>query len=460
MPWATLADLPERLREAISDYSDAEKELWLQVVNRCMEREVADEGACIAAAHKAVKLHRDGYENAGLVDNSELGGSAPEWVELAQIGVWLGNPQQPEVVTPRHLQSALSNFERHQEAANNDVCIDYHHQTTMAKVNPGPSAPAAGWIEDMELRQNGQSLWGKVSWTDKAHDLIENNEYRYLSPVLAFDAPDRVSGADKLMQLQCAGLTNTPFMTSLAALNEERIDNDTDQDQDTNGGMDAAGERAREGIFTGGEDMTILEKLAELRNQDPAEVAETLGLEAGADADDDDVLEALSGLPETIDELEGELEEQQPVSEPVANALDLDPDTDQRGVLTKIGRMQMGSDLSPVANALDLGGDADVSEMITAIESLKNEHEEDEAAKLVENAVELGKVPPAKKDYLLRLAQTDMEAAREVINSMPSQTDLQAGDKDTNAGGRPTLTDTEHVVCGQLGVSEDEYARV
>jgi len=456
MSWATLGNLPGRLKEAIADYSDTEKELWLEVVNRCLEREGADESACIKAAHEAVRLHREGYENAGLVDNSELDGSAPEWVELAQIGVWLGNPQRPEVITPQHLESALVNFERHQAAANNDVCIDYHHQTSLAKVNPGPSAPAAGWVKDMELRNGGKSLWGQVNWTSRAEELIENGEYRYLSPVLAFETPDRVSGAPQHMQLQCAGLTNTPFMTSLAALNEERIDNDTD----TNGGMDAAGERAREGIFTGGEDMTILEKLAELRDQDPAEVAETLGLEAGADADDDDVLEALSGLPDELNELEGELEEQPPVSEPVANALDLDTDTDQRGVLTAIGRMQMQSDMSPVANALDLGGDADVSEMVTAIESLKHEHEENEAAKLVENAVEVGKVPPAKKDYLLRLAQTDMEAAREVINSMPSQVDLQGDEKEVKSGSRPTLTDTEHSVCGQLGVSEDEYARV
>lgn len=456
MPWKSVEQLPARLREAIADYSDTEKELWLEVVNRCLERDDADEGACIAAAHEAVKLHREGYENAGLVDNSELDGSAPEWVELAQIGVWLGNPQRPEVITPRHLESALSNFERHQAAANNDVCIDYHHQTSLAKMNPGPSAPAAGWVQEMELRNGGRSLWGKVDWTDRAEDLIENGEYRYLSPVLAFEAPDRVSGAPQHMQLQCAALTNTPFMTSLAALNEDRIDNDTD----TNGGMDAAGERAREGIFTGGEDMTILEKLAELRDQDPAEVADALGLEAGADADDDDVLEALSGLPDELNELKGELEEQQPVSEPVANALDLDADTDQRGVLTAIGRMQMESDMSPVANALDLGADADVDDMVEAIEALTSQHQENEAQNLVENAVEAGKVSPAKKDFLLRLAQTDMEAAREVINSMPSQVDLQGDDKEPKNGSRPTLTDTEHSVCGQLGVSEEEYARV
>lgn len=206
--------------------------------------------------------------------------------------------------------------------------------------------------------------------------------------------------------------------------------------------------------------MSLLQKLAEMRDQEPEEVAKALGLDAGADAEDDAVLEALSGLPEKVNELEGELEEQPPASEPVMNALDLDPDTGQRGILTAIGRLQVQSDISPVANALGLDSGAGVDDMVSAIESLKEEDEEGKAAALVANAVEAGKVPPAKKDYLLRLAKTDIEAAREVINSLGGQVDLQGEDIDAGGGKRPTLTDAESVVSGQLGVSAEEMAEV
>ncbi len=257
------------------------------------------------------------------------------------------------------------------------------------------------------------------------------------------------------MQLHSVGLVNNPFMTTIASLNSE------------NGATEGAGETAREGIDNaGGSQMNLLELLASLRDQEPEQVAEELGLEAGADAEDEDVLQAMeaerSSAQSRVEELEEELEDQSEsgADEEVLNALELDEDTDKRGVLTAIGRLQMQSDLSPVRNALDLDGEAGTDEMVEAIQELKEGETEARVTELVENAVESGKVPPAKKDYLLRLAETDEEAAREVINSLPGQTDLQGDDKQPGDGSTARLTDTEHAVAAKLGVPPEDMAEV
>lgn len=82
-----------------------------------------------------------------------------------------------------------------------DIVIDYEHQTLEAKKN-GQPAPAAGWVKEIEARDDG--LYGRVEWTANAATRIEAKEYRYLSPVY-YHAKD-----GKVLLLQHAALTNTP----------------------------------------------------------------------------------------------------------------------------------------------------------------------------------------------------------------------------------------------------------
>ncbi|SDZ39209.1 phage protease [Pseudomonas salomonii] len=139
-------------------------------------------------------------------------GKAPEWVELIPPGPnvtgrdgrqWLFDEQAGILVQSSFLGRAI------------DLPIDWEH-ATQHRATKGESAPAAGWIKQLELR-NG-SLWGLVDWTPRASEQVVNREYRFLSPVFDFD-PDTT----RIARLVSAGLTNKPNFL-LTALNQENME--------------------------------------------------------------------------------------------------------------------------------------------------------------------------------------------------------------------------------------------
>lgn len=95
-----------------------------------------------------------------------------------------------------------------------DLVIDYEHQTLNSTEN-GKEAPAAGWFQGAALEwRDGQGLFAVgVDWTERAAGYIAAREYRYLSPVFAYD---RQTGA--VLDLLHVGLTNYPALDGMASL--------------------------------------------------------------------------------------------------------------------------------------------------------------------------------------------------------------------------------------------------
>lgn len=92
-------------------------------------------------------------------------------------------------------------------AAKTDLVIDYEHQTLRSAKN-GQPAPASGWFGRVEWRDDG--LYAvDVRWTKAAAEMIANEEYRYISPVFAYNKRGEVT------QLLHAALTNTPALDEL-----------------------------------------------------------------------------------------------------------------------------------------------------------------------------------------------------------------------------------------------------
>lgn len=140
-------------------------------------------------------------------------GKAPEWVELIPAGPnvigrdgrqWLFDEQAGMLVQSSFMGRAI------------DLPIDWEH-ATQHRATKGESAPAAGWIKQLELRDG--ALWGLVDWTPLASQQVINREYRFLSPVFDFD-PDTT----RIARLVSAGLTNKPNFL-LTALNQETMEN-------------------------------------------------------------------------------------------------------------------------------------------------------------------------------------------------------------------------------------------
>ncbi|MDO8776601.1 MAG: phage protease [Burkholderiaceae bacterium] len=84
--------------------------------------------------------------------------------------------------------------------------FDYEHQALLSEKN-GQPAPASGWASAFAWRP-GQGLYAlNVQWTDKAKQMIDANEYKYISPVIAYDG---VSGV--VSGIVNASLTNIPAL--------------------------------------------------------------------------------------------------------------------------------------------------------------------------------------------------------------------------------------------------------
>lgn len=146
---------------------------------------------------------------------------APEWIEIIPAG--------PEIKGVDGRKWKLSNPQEivKQFNANNlSMVIDYEHSTEL-KGKKGEPAPAAGWVKELEVREDG-SVWGRVEWTNVATNSIRNKEYKYLSPVFIFDGQSL-----EIMKLDSVGLTNKPnlVMTALNHRNDllsDSVDLSTD----------------------------------------------------------------------------------------------------------------------------------------------------------------------------------------------------------------------------------------
>lgn len=99
-----------------------------------------------------------------------------------------------------------------------DIVIDYEHATL-----GGGKAPASGWIDRTSLEWRDDGLYGRVKWNRAAAKAIDEDEYRYLSPVFPYDAE---SGA--VLDLLHVALTNNPAIdTAIPALAAARMGSGT-----------------------------------------------------------------------------------------------------------------------------------------------------------------------------------------------------------------------------------------
>ena len=103
-----------------------------------------------------------------------------------------------------------------------DLPIDYEHQADDPERAKNGPIPAAGWITDLELRANG--IWGHVRWTDTVANMIQDREYRFLSPTFKYTPVTR-----KVMALSGAGLVHKPNLHLTALASEESTMPDQDE---------------------------------------------------------------------------------------------------------------------------------------------------------------------------------------------------------------------------------------
>jgi phage I-like protein len=132
---------------------------------------------------------------------------APEWIQLLPAGeIRTHDGRGPYRVTdPAALMSASL-------PAGEKLVLDENHATDLLAPKGG-SAPARGWIVELQAREGG--IWGRVEWTGEGRKLIEDKAYRGVSPAILHA---RNGVVDRILR---ASLINTPNLVGMASLHSE-----------------------------------------------------------------------------------------------------------------------------------------------------------------------------------------------------------------------------------------------
>lgn len=132
------------------------------------------------------------------------GGNAPDWIELLPPGREISGRDGRSFVNadPAAVVEKL-------KSRGTGLVVDYDHSSEL-KAPKGEESPAAGWIDEYEIRAGG-SLWGRVTWTPRGRNAVQSREYRYLSPVIIFS---RETGV--IHSFGSIALTNKPNLNNTA----------------------------------------------------------------------------------------------------------------------------------------------------------------------------------------------------------------------------------------------------
>jgi hypothetical protein len=146
---------------------------------------------------------------------TETADTPRSWIQLARTGSFVSNRYGNFAITRDDLRQMLHNFREVTPKAPTELPIDYDH-LSMDPKRPGDGA-AAGWLKQVELRHDGDELWGEVAWTPEAADFIKSGAYRFVSPSFVKDYTYK-DGRKIGTTLLAAAITNHPFLEQMAAL--------------------------------------------------------------------------------------------------------------------------------------------------------------------------------------------------------------------------------------------------
>jgi phage I-like protein len=142
-------------------------------------------------------------------------GAAPEWIQIFPSGGELhaSDGRRWKLADPAAVVAASL-------APGIDLAIDWEHAQDL-KANKGEPAPAAAWVDDLQVR--GDTIFAHLRWSDTGKRSVEAREYRYFSPSFIVDK------AGKVLRLIGGALVNRPAFPQLPALsrtqpNEEDMD--------------------------------------------------------------------------------------------------------------------------------------------------------------------------------------------------------------------------------------------
>lgn len=164
-------------------------------------------------------------------------------VRLLSDGAFAARDGRPSTPTGGNLNAwslsgpdtehVLDQWERYETL----LAVDYEHQSLNARHN-GQPAPTASWIESLRY-DSRRELFTSIRWTEGAKAFIEQDEYRFISPMFSFNSQN-----GDVLELKGTALANVPALDGLGAVavTEDFPPSDTPQPETVMNALDRLGQ--------------------------------------------------------------------------------------------------------------------------------------------------------------------------------------------------------------------------
>jgi phage I-like protein len=142
---------------------------------------------------------------AVLVDlAAETAATPPEWIKLAPRGAVKTRDGRQYQFAPEDLAARFA-------ADGIDLPIDVDHAVSKASFSSS-TAPAVGWIKELQARPDG--LYGRVDWLDTGKALLAARSHRYISPSFPHDDLGKATWIHSASLVAAPALPNMPALAS------------------------------------------------------------------------------------------------------------------------------------------------------------------------------------------------------------------------------------------------------
>lgn len=324
---------------------------------------------------------------------------APDWLHLLPAG---------EVRTvdgrgPYRVADGAKMIATSLQATGGKLPIDENHSTDLAAPKGG-AAPARGWIVDLQNRADG--LWGKVEWTGEGRRIVEDRQYRGLSPAIVHDKAGRIHAVVR------ASLTNTPNLTGLTALHSQ-------------------------------------ENTMDLRTA----LIEAMGLDSGAD--DAAIIAACKAMKDKMaaPDAKAVATALQSALQPIGALVGAGDDADAAAVLAGVQRLAAGAGQDEVVTALQ----SELATVTTRLNTAIDGQARDKATGFVDGAIALGRVGvKPMRDRYIAMHMADPTGTAELVNALPA---IKGGATLTGQPAPSTdgLTQADEQVIALMGIDRAAY---
>lgn len=304
-------------------------------------------------------------------------------------------------------------------ARKNLAVLDYEHQTLRTEDN-GQPAPAAGWIRSIEWRE-GSGLWANVELTARAARHIADGEYRYVSPVFAYDAD-----SGEILAITMAAITNNPAIDGMEPL--------------------ALRAAATFGFTTDPDEDSSMNKLL-------AALCALLGLDA-TKTNEDQAVAACNALKPKLDAFAQVRKEL---------GIDEGKEVGAAELVAACTALKEKADASATPDPKKYVEVSVVEALKTDIAALRGEHTSREVGELVAAGLADGRLLEAQKDWATKLGTSDIAALRAYLESaapIAALRSTQTGGKQPQGGKDENgLTGEELAICSATGVDPKDFAK-